>query len=504
MKYPRLLVDNKVRTLTHFSGIAGGVVSQPYFEAHFGLVTPDGAIDKEKDIQVSSNVVSVLQAGAFFGAVGSPPVSSWLGRRWALVAFTVVLTTVAGGSRGIGYIYGGRIVSGIGVGGISAIAPAYVAECAPKNVRGRMIGLFQAMIAVGVMVSYFVNLGVGLHLGNSEMVWRVPFGLQLVPAGLMCIGLLTVKESPRWLASKGLVKEAIRNLAYFRKASYDSLAVQHEMAEIEAAIQEEKEGRSGVGLHQAFFGKGNFVRFVIAFTIFVFQQWSGQNSVGYYAPQIFSSIGYMGTKASLLASGIYGIMKVLATMAFIFFAVETLGRKLSLFISAIGMGVMFFIVGAILKVYPVNDVSPGQQPSQASQAMAAMLYVYVCFYSLGVGPLPWVYVSDIFPTRTRHYGLAVASGTQWLFNFVVSKVTPTLIADLGYKLFFMFAVIDICGIATFATLIPETKGRSLEEMDIIFGAVSNETRKAFIERQERQLQHELNEMTPEGSHQIKL
>ncbi|KAI6011830.1 general substrate transporter [Pisolithus marmoratus] len=280
------------------SGIAGGVVSQPYFESHFGLLGSDGTIDKAKDTQVSSNVVSVLQAGAFFGALGSAPISAWLGRRRTLVAFTVVfsvgavLATVAGGSRGIGYIYGGRVVSGIGIGGISAVAPAYVSECSPKSVRGRINGLFQIMVALGVMVSYFVNLGVGLHLANSNMVWRIPFGLQLVPAGLMCLGLVTVQESPRWLASKGRIQEAIENLAYLRKEQPSSSAVRLEMAEIEAAIQEEQEARKGLGIREAFFGDGNFVRFVIAFAIFVLQQWSGQNSVGYYAPQIFTWVRF--------------------------------------------------------------------------------------------------------------------------------------------------------------------------------------------------------------------
>lgn len=480
------------------SGIAGGVVSQPYFEAHFGLVSSDGTIDEAKDTQVSSNVVSVLQAGAFFGALGSAPISAWLGRRWTLVAFTVVfsvgavLATVAGGSRGIGYIYGGRVVSGVGIGGISAVAPAYVSECSPKDVRGRITGIFQVMVATGVMVSYFVNLGVGLHLANSEMVWRIPFGLQLIPAGLMCFGLLTIKESPRWLASKGRVQEAIGILAYFRKEQPDSPVVQYEMAEIEAAIREEQEESKGLGLREAFFGTGNFIRFVIAFVLFVFQQWSGQNSVGYYAPQIFSSIGFTGVTNSLLASGIYGVVKVLATIVFVFLCVESLGRKISFIISAIGMGTMFFIVGAILKTHPAGNIQAGQQPPPASEAMAAMLYIFVCFYSVGWGPLPWVYVSDIFPTRTRHYGLAVASGTQWLFNFVVSKITPTLLADLGYKIFFMFGAINIGGMFTFSLLLPETKGRSLEEMDIIFGAVSFEAREAFIEKQKQELHRDMH------------
>ena len=111
----------------------------------------------------------------------------------------------------------------------------------------------------------------------------------------------------------------------------------------------------------------------------------------------------------------YGIVKLVATSIFVFFLVETLGRKLSLFISAMGMGTLFFIIGAPLKTHP-PPTTVGVQPPPASKAMAAMLYIYVCFYSMGWGPLPWLYVSEIFPTRTRHYGMSVASASQWLFS----------------------------------------------------------------------------------------
>ncbi|KAJ8596248.1 general substrate transporter [Rhizopogon salebrosus TDB-379] len=472
-------------------GVAGAVLSQPYFETSFGLTNADGSANKSKDTEVSSNVVSVLQAGAFFGALGSAPISARMGRKWTLVGFTIIssigtiFTTIAGGSRGIGYIYCGRVISGIGIGGISAVAPAYVSECSPKNVRGRINGCAQIMVAIGVMISYFINLGISLHMANSSKVWRIPFGFQLVLAGVMGFGLLTVNESPRWLASKGYVAEGIANLAYLRRERHDSPEVLREYAEIEAAIREEREAHKSLGLKEAFFGRGNFIRFIIAFVIFFFQQWSGQPSVTYYAPQIFSSIGYSGTTNSLLASGIYGIAKVVSTAFFVFFFVETLGRKMSLFISAMGMGITFFIIGAILKVYPVVVPQPGQPtlpPAPSSKAMAAMLYVYVCVYSMGWGPLPFVYVSDIFPTRTRHYGLAMSSASMWLWNLVVAKVTPTLKNDLGYKLFLMFAAINIGGMAVFSLLLPETKGRSLEEMDIIFGSVSVESREDFILR----------------------
>ncbi|OJA19495.1 hypothetical protein AZE42_12305 [Rhizopogon vesiculosus] len=179
---------------------------------------------------------------------------------------------------------------------MSAVAPAYVSECSPQDIRGRI------------------------------------------------------------LASKGYIAEGIANLAYLRMEPCDSTEVLLEFAEIEAAVWEEMESRKGLGLKEAFFGKGNFVRFAIAFMIFLLQQRSGQNSIGYYAPQIFTSFGYSGTTNSLLAFGINGIVKVVSTEFFVFFLVETLGRGMSLFISAVGMGVTFFTIGALLKTHPAISI----------------------------------------------------------------------------------------------------------------------------------------------------
>ncbi|KAJ7900434.1 general substrate transporter, partial [Mycena leptocephala] len=470
----------------------GGVVTAPIFLQQFGLNNADGTPNISKSNAISSNVVSVLQAGAFFGALGSAPISANIGRKRTLLALSIIfvvgatLTTVAqGGSHGLAEIYAGRVITGVGVGGITAVAPTLVSECSPKEVRGRITGLFQVFVTIGVMLSYWVNYGISIHIAPGPNLWRIPFGLQLIPAGIMCLGLLTIKESPRWLASVGRSEQAITSLAYLRKESEQSEAVIHEMAEIKAAIQEEREARQNLGFREAFFGKGNFVRFMIAVVIFLLEVWSGQNAVNYYAPQIFASIGFTARKNGLLATG---VIKVVATSLFVMFGVEWLGRKVSLFISSVGMGVCFYIIGAIFKTHPPpakNANSIVTNPPPSSQAMAAMLFIYVCFFSVGWGDIARLYCAEIFPTRTRHYGLAVASGSQWLFNFTLAKTVLQIVNNLGYKVFLMFATINIVGMGLFSLLIPETMGRSLEEMDIIFGAIRKEKRDADIANQER-------------------
>ncbi|KAJ7736579.1 general substrate transporter [Mycena maculata] len=500
----------------------GGVVSAPFFLEQFGLLNPNGTTNVAKSNAISSNVVSVLQAGAFFGALWSAPMSARIGRRLTLLVFSVIfvvgaiLTTVAGGGhRGLAEIYAGRVITGFGIGGISAVSPAFVSECSPKDVRGRITGLFQVFVAFGVMMSYWVNYGIGVHIQPGPKLWRIPFGIQLIPAGIMCFDLLTVKESPRWLAPVGRTEEAIANLSYLRKEPESSEAVIHEMAEIEAAIQEEREARQGLGLHEAFLGKGNFVRFVIAFVIFLLQQWSGQNSVNYYSPQIFASIGYTARRNGLLATGIYGVVKLVATCLFVSVGVEWLGRKASLFISAMGMGIGFFIIGAILKTHPPPAKSANSvvaNPSPASKAMAAMLYIYVCFYSMGWGPLPWVYCSDIFPTRTRHYGMALASASQWLWNFTLTKTTPDMVTALGYKVGYLRIILIPRDLQApdFPYVCHDQHrrdgdvffGRSLEDMDVIFGSVTQEQRDAGIAKQERALDHQHNDETSDRDEKV--
>ena len=204
----------------------------------------------------------------------------------------------------------------------------------------------------------------------------------------------------------------------------------------------------------------------------------GQNS-GYYAPQIFQTVGVSKTNTSLFATGIYGTVKVITTGIFLLTGIDYLGRRKSLLFGAAWMMTMMFIIGGVLHTHPptnVNTVSP------ASIAMVVMIYLYVIGYSASWGPIPWVYLSEIFPTRLRSYGVGMGAATQWLFNFVITEVTPHAVNHIGWRTFLMFGIFCLSmGVWVFF-FIKETKGRSLEDMDILFGTVNEQQRQADVER----------------------
>lgn len=282
--------------------MAGSTIALPGFIQDFGLVGNVAHVNNLK-----SNVVAVLQAGCFFGGelmctwdstgayafstYGCPDIAAVrssnhsprlldgvLYRRCCsdcchhrhqlhLVSVSSVELTCAHTSVG-------RVLAGLGVGAMSAVAPPYVSENAPKEIRGRVTGLFQFILAGGVMISYWIPYGVSVHVPPSRMQWRIPIAFQIVPAALMFISLFFVKESPRWLAFVGREEEALVNLAYLRKCNRDDPELVSEFAEIMAAIEEERELKSG-NPYKEMLKKGQWPRLLIALSMMFFTQWSG-------------------------------------------------------------------------------------------------------------------------------------------------------------------------------------------------------------------------------------
>jgi len=297
----------------------------------------------------------------------------------------------------------------------------------------------------------------------------------------MMIGLLFTKESPRWLASRGRNDAAIASLAYLRHSDETNSEVLEEFAEIRASIDQEIAESSGVSLREALL-PGNRIRFFIGFMLMTLQQWGGQNIVNYYAPTIFQAVGISSSSTGLFASGIYGIVKIVATGTFLLIGIEQFGRKWSLGFGGLGMGILFFIVGAIGKTHPPDPAS--STISSASIAMVAMIYLFAIVYSFSWGPVPWVYAAECFPNRLRAMGVGWTAAIQWIMNFALSRTAPVAEVNLGFNLFIVFGAVNIFN-AGFGFLLPETRGRSLEDMDVLFGFVSERDRLAAVERVEK-------------------
>jgi len=278
--------------------------------------------------------------------------------------------------------------------------------------------------------------------------------------------------------------------------------VLEELAEIRASVEEELALTEGVTWKECL-QPGSRRRFALAFTIMLCQQFSGTNSIGYYAPEIFQTVGVSKTNSSLFATGVYGTVKVIATAIFLLIGIDQFGRKKSLMAGAAWMAAMMFILGAVLATHPPDTKATSVSP--ASIAMVVMIYLYVIGYSASWGPTPWVFVSEIFPTRLRAYGVGLAATTQWLFNFCITEITPRAVAHIGWRTFLMFGIFCVANGAFVFFFIPETKRLSLEEIDVLFGNVDAVQRAADVEEalaaEKKELELERVESVPQTMEQ---
>ncbi|KAI6080691.1 quinate permease [Hypoxylon rubiginosum] len=443
------------------TGIVGGILTFSSFQADFRY----GPAQKAT---VGSNSTSLLQAGAFFSCFFIWPFTARFGRRLSLVlASTIfcigaVVQTI--NTHSLGAFYGARVVSGIGVGMATVIIPMYSAEMAPKNIRGMLGSMFQFFFTLGVMTSYWIDYAVSKHMQPSTAQWQIPVGLQLAPGGILGLGMLLTRESPRWLAKKGRREDAMKSLTWIRGGA--SPEVDEEFAEILASIEEEERVTGGVTWKELALPV-NRMRVFLIIALQIGVQLTGNTSLAYYAPQVFAAVG--AGDNNLLITGFFGLVKVISCLFFLLFLVERIGRRGSLIGGAFLMGTYMLIIAVLTATHPP---SASQGLTSTGIASLTMVYLEAMSYNISWGPVPWVYMSEIFPSRIREAGVAIGTSTQWLFNFVFSQVTPHAIENLGWKTFLMFCIFNYALVVFAWFFIKETKGKSLEEMDALFGATA--------------------------------
>ena len=333
-----------------------------------------------------------------------------------------------------------RVIGGIGVGLASAISPVYIGEIAPANIRGRLVSLNQFAIIFGMLVVYFVNWGIA----NGQSVewinsigWRYMFLSEAVPAAIFGILLFFVPETPRYLALTNRNEEALKVLTRINGA--------------ERAKEIIVDIKSTLTHHSSkIFAYGKLV-IVIGVLLSIFQQFVGINVALYYAPRIFESMG-AAKDASMMQTVVMGLINVIFTVIAIA-TVDKLGRKPLLIIGSIGMAIGMFAISA-LSYFNVIGIST-----------LIFIIIYTASFMMSWGPITWVLISEIFPNKIRGRAVAIAVAFQWAANYFISSTYPAMMEYSGAMTYGFYGLMSILSAIFVWKMIPETKGKTLEELE---------------------------------------
>jgi sugar porter (SP) family MFS transporter len=390
-------------------------------------------------------LTSILLIGALLGALAAGRLADRVGRRPTVLgtaALFVAGVLLAAFSPSYGVLVGARVIIGLAVGSASMVVPLYIGEVAPPRVRGALVSFNQLAITSGILISYLVDYSLA-----SSQNWRLMFGLAAIPAILMFTGMLFQRESPHWLAAQGRVDEARAVLRRVR----DEGDIDAEIAE----VRELSARRAGFRevLHPA-------VRRVvlIGVSLAVFQQITGINTVIYYAPTLLSSAG-LGNSAALLANVVNGAVNVAMTIVAIRL-LDRVGRRPLLLGGTAGMAAGMIVVALTFAL------GGSQLHGGAAYVAIAGLLIYTGSFAVGLGPVFWLLISEIYPVRIRGQAMSLATMANWGANFVVTISFLTLLGAIGNAgTFFLFAGLSIVALAYFQRQVPETRNRSLQAIE---------------------------------------
>lgn len=389
-------------------------------------------------------VTSLLLVGAVAGALCAGRVSDRIGRRLTVLITAVVFVVgvlLAAFTPTYATLLAARVIIGLAVGSASMIVPLYIGEVVPPRVRGGMVSLNQLAITTGILGSYLIDYGL-----SSTGDWRLMFGLAAIPAVALFTGMLFQQESPHWLIRQGREEEARRVLRRLRDKS-----------DIEAEVREVREiSQREAGVRELFSPRIRPLLLVGAL-LAVFQQITGINTVIYYAPSLLQGAGF-GNSGALLANVVNGAINVGMTIVAVWL-LDKVGRRPLLLAGTAGMAVGMVITA--LSFLGGSHLTGGL-------AIVAIigLFFYTGSFAIGLGPVFWLLIAEIYPLKIRGAAMSVASMANWAANFVVTISFLTLLGAVGgVGAFFLFAFLTLVALGYFWRKVPETKGRSLQEIE---------------------------------------
>lgn len=429
--------------------VIGG--AKPFYEVFFGIENSPGQ---------QGLAMSIALAGCLVGAMVSGSLADRLGRKPLLLlsAFIFLVSAYATGAfNAFTYFLIARFIGGIAIGIASGLSPMYIAEIAPSHVRGKLVSLNQLTIVLGILAAQIVNFliaepmpaGTVLPAADSWNVltgWRWMFWSAAFPAAAFLILAFFIPESPRWLAMKKRNEQAGRILTRIGGAAYAAT----ELEAVDKADEKSKSSKQG-GLKVLFSKPYRLVLF-LGVIIAVFQQWCGTNVIFNYAQEIFSDAGY-DLGEMLFNIVLTGITNVIFTFVAIY-SVDKLGRKKLMLIGAGGLAIIYAILGTCYRMHVTGFF------------MIILVVAAIACYAMTLGPVTWVLIAEIFPNRVRAVAVATCTFALWVGSFTLTYTFPLLNNALGsYGTFWIYAAVCLAGFGIFALKLPETKGKSLEQLE---------------------------------------
>ncbi|KAI9301483.1 general substrate transporter [Cunninghamella echinulata] len=429
--------------------------------------------DSDKVAQVKGTVVSLLQVGCCIGAILSSFVADPLGRKKSIMVFAFVF--LLGGilqvvANRIEIMMVGRCISGLGIGSCSMLVPMYLAEIASKSNRGKSLVSWQLNIVIGIFLSYWVDYAcIRGFSPTNNLQWRLPLIIQLVPGIILFFGIMILPESLRWLADKGKEDQLKLSLLKLREVPETDELFQEELQEILTTAKEEADNKKLLSYH--FKQKTTLHRLSIGILLQVFQQLTFTNGINYYAPNIFRSIGLTSNATDILATGIYGAVKVLFVIISYFLVDGKYGRRRTLIIGSIVMFISLY--GLAIFIYKIQQENGGVIDDTLKVGVKGylaifMVYLFAAGYEFSFGPIPWLYCSELFPTAIRAVCLSITTFFNWAFNAAIAKITPIMMTQLQYGTYFFFGTMCLVMGVFVYLFVPETRGKSLEEINQLF------------------------------------
>lgn len=391
-------------------------------------------------------VTSIALAGAAGGAAVAGRLADRFGRRPILLGTAMVFVVgaiVSALASSLTMLLAGRVLVGFGIGGASMLTPLYLAEIAPARERGALVSFNQLAVTIGILVSYLVGYGFA-----ASGAWRWMLGLGAVPGVILAIGMLLLPETPRWLAGHGHADQARAALRFLRGRHADIEAEVGQLrADLKSTAQALPESRLGHAAAR--------LPLIVGIGLAVFQQVTGINTVIYFAPVIFQASGLSSASAAILATAGIGVVNVAMTLVAIWL-VDRVGRRVLLLTGLAGMGVSLCLLalGFLLGTGPA-----------LGWLTAASLAAYVGCFAIGLGPVFWLLISEIFPLAIRARGMSAATIANWLANLIVALTFLDLVDLLSRPgVFFLYAALTFGALFFVRALVPETKGVSLEDV----------------------------------------